>query len=104
MLFLLFFELPGDSPTRILIGKCPASPALCAGSRGTIKMRFHFREVPACLPLPNGVAVDLQIGFRIARLRDVVNYYEFFFKLNACCKDGTEDLSSLLVIFRVGHN
>jgi hypothetical protein len=32
----------------VLAGKCPASPALWAESRGTIKMIFPFREAPAC--------------------------------------------------------
>jgi hypothetical protein len=31
----------------ILTGKCPASPVLSAGSRGTIKMRLLFREASA---------------------------------------------------------
>jgi hypothetical protein len=31
-----------------LAGKWPASPALWAGSRGTIKMKYPFREAPAC--------------------------------------------------------
>ncbi len=33
----------------ILAGKCPASPAL-AGSRGTIRMKFPFREAPGLWP------------------------------------------------------
>jgi hypothetical protein len=42
-------KLGTDWPFVIdLTGKCSASPALWAGSRGTIKMRFHFREAPAC--------------------------------------------------------
>ena len=36
-----------SEPLRVA-GKCPASPALWAGSRGTIKTIFPFREAPAC--------------------------------------------------------
>jgi len=38
----------------------PAS-AGWAGSRGTIKMKFHFREAPACLSRPDGMAGELHI-------------------------------------------
>ena len=41
--------------------KCPASPALEAGSRGTIKTMFPFREAPACLSRPDGIAGELHI-------------------------------------------
>jgi hypothetical protein len=46
---------------RFRIGgrQVPRKLALWAGSRGTIKMRFHFREAPAC-----GRKASLQGYFR----------------------------------------
>jgi hypothetical protein len=44
--------------------KCSASPALEAGSRGTIKTMFPFREAPACLSRPDGMAGELHIRYR----------------------------------------
>jgi hypothetical protein len=60
-------------------GKCPASFALWAGSRGIIKMRFHFREASACLSRPSGVAGKL--------------HYRVIFDI-----EGNE-----IVVLRVGH-
>jgi hypothetical protein len=56
-----FWNPDGRNPQEAsaLTGKCPASPALGAGSRGTIKMKFLFREAPACLSRPDGMAGEL---------------------------------------------
>jgi len=45
---LCYSSDPAYPRNFFLAGKCPASSALWAGSRGTIRMKFHFREAPAC--------------------------------------------------------
>ncbi len=43
-----FSRFPHSFLLSLLTGKCPASPAVWAGSRGTIKMTIHFREASSC--------------------------------------------------------